>query len=786
MAQSDLIRNALKAGQRVLWYEIERTLGQGGFGITYVATDTNLHQQIALKEYLPTELAVRENGLEVHPVSTAQADNFIWGLDKFMVEARTLAHFDHRNIVKVYSVFEANNTAYMVMRYEDGMSLGAIFNKRKRLPERLLQHLIHPILDGLEEVHNAGFVHRDIKPDNIYLRQDASPVLLDFGSARMTVGSETHAMTSLVSPGYAPFEQYVTGSDKQGPWSDIYSLGATLYRGICGVQPQDATNRSEALSYTGNDVFVSALEVGRGHYSESFLRAVDAALCFRFDERPQSVAEWRAMFKAKRRSRKRREIESETAQAQKIEASAFDAESGAADESAPVVMAEPGLPPVHDDEAGDAPPQSRRRIVPALIIVAISVLVFAAYLLQAAPEAGEFRRAPSTPVNDAPAERDPHPEVETAPVSATYRRADDPERLDYEPRDVRTTETKQPVRAPIAQHLPRPTTQPTAASAELPRSLRDENNADNTATTNVAQTLAQAPNCKPLDKLVFIPAMRARSAPSFAARLIDLKAITLIGPNSGRFATIQASLQAEIELLSRELASANAAERGQLLLTIANMQALADHASNTLKRTGLLASAVVPMQYLINGELKLLVLAWRIGETSLSGAPAVFRAPNLEIIAAAFAARRGQTLSSDELKRSLLGIVLHENFQGSAFAVLKPGRQLLDVDIALQWQNGKPNIDPNVDPGKLFIYSIDGAGALLPISQRLATDASLGYHEAAVTAYRDTVVEQLKPQTGGSDLWTCIENALTERYRENWRELTASNSISRDFKLPLR
>ena len=404
MAQPDLIRNALKAGQRVLWYEIERTLGQGGFGITYVATDTNLHQQIALKEYLPTELAVRENGLEVHPVSTAQADNFIWGLDKFMVEARTLAHFDHRNIVKVYSVFEANNTAYMVMRYEDGMSLGAIFNKRKRLPERLLQHLIHPILDGLEEVHNAGFVHRDIKPDNIYLRQDASPVLLDFGSARMTVGSETHAMTSLVSPGYAPFEQYVTGSDKQGPWSDIYSLGATLYRGICGVQPQDATNRSEALSYTGKDVFISALEVGRGRYSESFLRAVDAALCFRFDERPQSVAEWRAMFKAKRRSRKRREIESETAQVQKIEASEFDAENGIADEGAPLVIAEPGLAPVLNDEAGAAPPQSRRRIVPALIIVAISVLVFATYLLRAAPEASEIRRAPSVPGNDAPAE----------------------------------------------------------------------------------------------------------------------------------------------------------------------------------------------------------------------------------------------------------------------------------------------------------------------------------------------------------------------------------------------
>ncbi|MCB1749998.1 MAG: serine/threonine protein kinase, partial [Gammaproteobacteria bacterium] len=307
MAQTETYRNALKPGQRVLWFEIERTLGQGGFGITYVAFDTNLKQPVALKEFLPAELAVREGEFEVHPLSSARAGSFAWGLEKFMDEARTLAHFDHPNIVKVYTVFEANNTAYMVMRYEDGLSLGSIYSKRRRLPERLLQHLVHPLLDGLERVHDQGFIHRDIKPDNIYLRQDGSPVLLDFGSARIAVGSETRALTSLVTPGYAPFEQYVTGSDRQGPWSDIYSLGATLYRGIAGIAPPDATNRSEALSYTGKDVLVPALEVGRERCSESFLVAVDAALAFRYDERPQSVAEWRRMFRARRQRKGRRQ-----------------------------------------------------------------------------------------------------------------------------------------------------------------------------------------------------------------------------------------------------------------------------------------------------------------------------------------------------------------------------------------------------------------------------------------------------------------------------------------------
>ena len=202
-------RNALQPGYEVLWYRIERILGQGGFGITYLAYDTNLDQHVAIKEYLPIELAVREGDDSVHPVSENHDDNYRWGLERFISEARTLAKFNHPNIVRVLSVFEQNNTAYMPMRYEEGKSLQERLPRRGTLEEDQLMKILLPVLGGLRLVHGAGFIHRDIKPANIFIRDDGSPVLLDFGSARQALGHETKTLTSLVSPGYAPFEQYL-------------------------------------------------------------------------------------------------------------------------------------------------------------------------------------------------------------------------------------------------------------------------------------------------------------------------------------------------------------------------------------------------------------------------------------------------------------------------------------------------------------------------------------------------------------------------------------------------
>ena len=289
----DKHRNSLQPGYKLHWYHIIKILGQGGFGITYLAHDTNLDQQVAIKEYLPTDLAVRENNVSVHPVSEDHSESYQWGLERFISEARTLAKFKHHNIVRVLSVFTENNTAYMVMEYEHGEPMDALLKNRKTIEEEKLKSILMPMLDGLEAVHKTGFIHRDIKPPNIYIRTDGSPVLLDFGSARQSLGLQTRTLTTMVSPGYAPFEQYTSKSNKQGPWTDIYGLGATLYRAVTGIGPTDAMDRSEALLHTGKDVYIPASKIAHENYSGAFLTAIDHALMFKTDERPQSIDDWR-------------------------------------------------------------------------------------------------------------------------------------------------------------------------------------------------------------------------------------------------------------------------------------------------------------------------------------------------------------------------------------------------------------------------------------------------------------------------------------------------------------
>jgi len=289
-------RNALRPGYKLHWYVIREVLGQGGFGITYLAQDTNLDQPVAIKEYLPVEMAVRDNDSSVHPVSGESGEQFRWGLDRFISEARTLAQFKHPNIVRVFTVFTENNTAYMIMEYEQGQALHELLKQRGTLPETELIGMLMPILDGLEQVHGRGFIHRDIKPANLFVRSDQNPVLIDFGSARQSMSVATRTLTTLVSPGFAPFEQYTGKSDRQGPWTDIYGLGATLYRAVIGRAPVDAMNRSEALLQTGRDVYVPLVDLDPPGYSKRLLGAIDHAMAFRSEERPQTIAEWRGDF----------------------------------------------------------------------------------------------------------------------------------------------------------------------------------------------------------------------------------------------------------------------------------------------------------------------------------------------------------------------------------------------------------------------------------------------------------------------------------------------------------
>ncbi len=290
--------NALPDGYKLHWYEIHAILGRGGFGITYLALDTNLNHEVAIKEFLPTDLAMRATDSSIHPISDDHTDTFGWGLNRFITEAQTLAQFRHPNIVLVHSVFEANGTAYMVMEYEKGESLDEAYKLHRLTTEEDLLGLLFPLMNGLQRIHETGFVHRDIKPKNIYLRDDGRPVLLDFGSARQALGVETRTLTTLVSPGYAPFEQYnaTRESDKQGPWTDIYALGATIYRGMSGKSPVDALARANAKLEGAQDILEPAVELGKNKFSVQFLEAIDLALRFSPEERPQSIDEWQALL----------------------------------------------------------------------------------------------------------------------------------------------------------------------------------------------------------------------------------------------------------------------------------------------------------------------------------------------------------------------------------------------------------------------------------------------------------------------------------------------------------
>ena len=221
------------------------------------------------------------------PQASQFRGDFEWGLGRFLDEARTLARFDHRHIVKVHRFFEAHGTAYIVMEYAEGETLSQFLKSRGTLDEAELKTVLYPILDGLEVVHRADFLHRDIKSDNIIIRdEDNSPVLLDFGAARQAIGVRSRPITSIITPGYAPIEQYSMRGN-QGPWTDIYALGAVCYQALIGEVPDDATDR------VGTDPLIPVSERCAGQASAGFLSAIDKALQMDKAARPQSVASWR-------------------------------------------------------------------------------------------------------------------------------------------------------------------------------------------------------------------------------------------------------------------------------------------------------------------------------------------------------------------------------------------------------------------------------------------------------------------------------------------------------------
>ncbi|MBF0583985.1 MAG: SUMF1/EgtB/PvdO family nonheme iron enzyme [Magnetococcales bacterium] len=289
--------DALPPGTKLLWFDVIKVLGKGGFGITYLGKDNNQGQRVAIKEYFPTAYASRGSHLEVTPNSPADAKTFDWGLDRFLKEAQILAQFQHPCIVRVISFFRSGNTAYMVMEYVEGEGLDSLLRRSKVLDEASLKKLLPLLLDGLEVLHRADYIHRDIKPPNIFIRkQNGMPVILDFGSARQSMAGRGGQMTSLLSMGYSPFEQYDSTGNRQGPWSDIYALGGVLYRAVTGHKPMEASIRVAARLRNAPDPLPSAEQMGKDQYSPEFLRAIDRALMVMEKDRPQSVREWRPLL----------------------------------------------------------------------------------------------------------------------------------------------------------------------------------------------------------------------------------------------------------------------------------------------------------------------------------------------------------------------------------------------------------------------------------------------------------------------------------------------------------
>jgi serine/threonine protein kinase len=269
-------------------YKIKRVLGAGGFGITYLADEIALAREVTIKEYFPTDYAARKDERIASPRSKDCAADYKWGLERFITEAQTLARFDHPNIVRVFRYFRANNTGYMVLKFEEGQSLKAWLKSLKRaVRQGELDGIVPQLLDALEFIHKSDYLHRDIAPDNIMIRKDRTPVLIDFGSARGEIASHSRTVSALVKPGYSPYEQYATTTSQQGPWTDIYSLGATLYHAVTGKRPPDAPSRIL------KDEYIPARDAALSSYRPEFLAAIDKALLIEITDRPQTVAAWR-------------------------------------------------------------------------------------------------------------------------------------------------------------------------------------------------------------------------------------------------------------------------------------------------------------------------------------------------------------------------------------------------------------------------------------------------------------------------------------------------------------
>ena len=276
----------LAAGTRLGEFEVTKTIGEGGFGIVYLAWDHSLDRKVALKEYMPSSIAFRSGQTQIRPRSERHQETFEAGLKSFINESKLLAQFDHPSLLKVYRFWEANGTAYMVMPFLEGATVRDTVRALPAPPdEAWILGLLAPLCDALSMLHAAQIYHRDIAPDNVLLMADTGrPLLLDFGAARRVIGDMTQALTAILKPGYAPIEQYADMPGlKQGPWTDVYALAAVVHWMILGKTPSPSVGR------LFDDAYVPLAQSAAGRYSDSFLQAIDRALAVMPDKRTQTI-----------------------------------------------------------------------------------------------------------------------------------------------------------------------------------------------------------------------------------------------------------------------------------------------------------------------------------------------------------------------------------------------------------------------------------------------------------------------------------------------------------------
>lgn len=285
--------DALPPGTRLAEFEILALLGVGGFGMVYKAFDHSLHRAVAIKEYMPSALAGRAQGQSLWVRSSSDQQTFHAGLESFVGEARLLAQFDHPSLVKVFRFWEANNTAYMVMPLYSGMTFKQARAQMRTPPtEEWLRKLLWSVLGALRVLHDGKTLHRDISPDNIFLQDSGPPVLLDLGAARHAINDKDHKHTAVLKVNYAPIEQYSEGDEdlRQGPWSDLYSLGAVVHGCLCNDTPLPATLRSIKDRMVSFSRVAKTVKKQLGvEYSPAFVAAVSQALSLKPEDRPQSI-----------------------------------------------------------------------------------------------------------------------------------------------------------------------------------------------------------------------------------------------------------------------------------------------------------------------------------------------------------------------------------------------------------------------------------------------------------------------------------------------------------------